>query len=71
MENHSYTDAQSALQLGKMAEKYDIFCFEEPTTPYPKITKYMSDKLNIPIATGERIYSRWQYANILKIVQYR
>ena len=62
MENHSYTDAQSALQLGKMAEKYDIFCFEEPTTPYPKITKYMSDKLNIPIATGERIYSRWQYA---------
>ncbi|MHD0317613.1 mandelate racemase/muconate lactonizing enzyme family protein [Fusobacterium sp. THCT1E2] len=62
MENHSYTDAQSALQLGRMAEKYDIFCFEEPTTPYPKITKYMSDKLNIPIATGERIYSRWQYA---------
>lgn len=62
IENHSYTDAQSALQLGKMAEKYDIFCFEEPTTPYPKITKYMSDKLNIPIATGERIYSRWQYA---------
>ena len=62
LENHSYTDAQSALQLGKMAEKYDIFCFEEPTTPYPKITKYMSDKLNIPIATGERIYSRWQYA---------
>ena len=62
MENHSYTDAQSALQLGKMAEKYDIFCFEEPTTPYPKITKYMSDKINIPIATGERIYSRWQYA---------
>lgn len=62
MENHSYTDAQSALQLGRMAEKYDIFCFEEPTTPYPKITKYMSDKLNIPIATGERIYSRRQYA---------
>lgn len=62
IENHSYTDAQSALQLGKMAEKYDIFCFEEPTTPYPKITKYMSDKLSIPIATGERIYSRWQYA---------
>lgn len=62
MENHSYTDAQSALQLGRMAEKYDIFCFEEPTTPYPKITKYVSDKLNIPIATGERIYSRWQYA---------
>ena len=62
MENHSYTDAQSALQLGRMAEKYDIFCFEEPTTPYPKITKYMSDKLNIPIAIGERIYSRCQYA---------
>ncbi|MEA4890987.1 MAG: mandelate racemase/muconate lactonizing enzyme family protein [Peptococcaceae bacterium] len=62
IENHSYTDAQSSIQIAKIAEKYDIFCFEEPTTPYPKITKYVGEKINIPIATGERIYSRWQYA---------
>ena len=62
IENHSYTDAESSIQIAKMIEKYRIFCFEEPTTPYPKITKYVCDKINIPIATGERIYSRWQYA---------
>lgn len=62
IENHSYTDAQSAIQIAKLAEKYDIFCFEEPTTPYPKITKYVSENINMPLASGERIYSRWQYA---------
>lgn len=74
IENHSYTDAQSGIQIARLAEKYDIFCFEEPTTPYPKITKYMSEKINIPIATGERIYSRWQYAqyfeeNAIQMIQ--
>jgi len=74
IENHSYTDAESGIQIAKIAEKYDIFCFEEPTTPYPKITKYVCDKINIPIATGERIYSRWQYApyfeqNCIQMIQ--
>lgn len=67
IENHSYTDAQSAIQIAKLAEKYDIFCFEEPTTPYPKITKYVSDKINMPLASGERIYSRWQYAEYFEL----
>jgi L-alanine-DL-glutamate epimerase-like enolase superfamily enzyme len=39
-----------------------VFYFEEPSTPYPKATKYICDKLEMPIASGERIYSRWQYA---------
>jgi L-alanine-DL-glutamate epimerase-like enolase superfamily enzyme len=62
MENHSYPDAQSAIQLGKAVEKYNIFYFEEPNTPTPKLTKFIHDNVNIPIASGERIYSRWQYA---------
>lgn len=62
MENHSFLDAQSAIQIGRRMEKYNIFCFEEPNTPTPKTTKYISQKMNIPIASGERIYSRWQYA---------
>ena len=62
MENHSYIDAQGAVQLGRMAKKYNLFCFEEPCTPTPKMNKYVCDKLNMPIAQGERIYTRWQYA---------
>jgi L-alanine-DL-glutamate epimerase-like enolase superfamily enzyme len=38
IECHSFTDAQSAIQIGRRVEKYNIFCYEEPTTPTPKIT---------------------------------
>lgn len=62
MENHSFLDAQSAVQLGRVVQKYNIFYFEEPNTPNPKTAKYICDKLQMPIASGERIYSRWQYA---------
>ncbi len=61
MEMHSHTDALSSVQIGKRVEKYNIFYFEEPNTPTPKLTKQIHDQLNIPIALGERVYTRWQY----------
>lgn len=62
IEAHSVTDAQAAIQIGKRAEKYNIFAYEEPTTPTPKITKLVAENVKIPIASGERIYTRWGYA---------
>ena len=62
VENHSNLDANSAVQFGRAIEKYNIFYFEEANTPSPKTAKYICDKLAFPIASGERIYSRWQYA---------
>ena len=62
MENQSRPDAQSAVQLGRAVQKYNIFYFEEPNTPNPKTAKFISSKLSMPIAHGERVYSRWQYA---------
>jgi L-alanine-DL-glutamate epimerase-like enolase superfamily enzyme len=62
MENHSFPDALSAVQLGQRVRKYNIFCFEEPNTPTPKMAKYIGDKVDMPVAHGERVYSRWQYA---------
>lgn len=62
MENHSFPDANAAVQLGRIVQKYGIFYFEEPNTPTPKTAKYICDKLEMPIAHGERLYSRWQYA---------
>lgn len=62
MENHSFLDAQSAIQIGRSVEKYNIFCYEEPNTPSPKTAIRIANKLNIPIASGERIYTRWEYA---------
>jgi L-alanine-DL-glutamate epimerase-like enolase superfamily enzyme len=62
IEAHSFTDAQAAIQIGRRAEKYNIFVYEEPTTPDPKITKLVAENVNIPLASGERIYTRWGYA---------
>ncbi len=62
MENHSFLDAQTAVQIGNVVKKYNIFYYEEPTTPTPRLSKFVGDKTGLPIASGERIYSRWQYA---------
>lgn len=74
VENHSRPDAQSAIQIGRAIQKYNIFYFEEPNTPTPKMNKFICDKLEMPIAQGERIYTRWQYApyfenNSVQVIQ--
>ncbi|MDR1766285.1 MAG: mandelate racemase/muconate lactonizing enzyme family protein [Lachnospiraceae bacterium] len=61
IENHSKTDANGAVQIGKRLEQFNIFYYEEPTTPNPKTFRYIKDEVGIPLASGERIYSRWQY----------
>lgn len=61
IENHSNLDALSAVQFAQAVEKYNIFYFEEPNTPSVKTSKYICENTSIPIANGERIYSRWQF----------
>ena len=58
LENHCYTDAQSASQYGKMAAKYGILYFEEPTTPQEDVLCFVHRETGLPVASGERIYSR-------------
>lgn len=67
IENHSYPDAQSAIQIGKMMKKYGVYYFEEPTTPTPEMTRFVHEETKLPIATGERVFTRWQYAAYFKI----
>ena len=66
IENHSFTDSQSAAQLGNLVKKYNIFYFEEPSTPTPQLSKFVHDETGLPIANGERIYTRWQYIEYFK-----
>ena len=61
MENHSNIDAQGAVQLANVVEKYNIIMFEEPCTPSPDVNKFVHDHITIPVSQGERIYTRWQY----------
>lgn len=66
MENHSYTDALGAVQLGKLVEKYNILALEEPNTPTSHTVEYITKHTDVPIANGERLFSRWQYAEHFK-----
>ena len=66
IENHSFTDSQSAAQLGNLVKKYNIFYFEEPSTPTPQLSKFVHDETGLPIANGERIYTRRQYIEYFK-----
>lgn len=63
VENHAETDTTSAIQLGLALEPYDVMYYEEVNTPLNSmLTKEVKNKVNIPLAGGERIYSRWGYA---------
>ena len=66
LENHAYTDAQSAVQMGNMAKKYGILYFEEPVAPHAELLRFVHQNTGIPVASGERIYSRWQFQKCLE-----
>ena len=62
IELHSLTDRNTAIQLGRELEKFRCFYYEEPTQPLnPRLFKQIGDNVKIPMATGERSYSRWGY----------
>jgi L-alanine-DL-glutamate epimerase-like enolase superfamily enzyme len=62
VEMNAFTDTTAAIQFGRMIEQLGIYYYEEPVMPLnPKQMKKVADSLNIPIATGERIYTRWGF----------
>ena len=62
IELHSLTDANSAVQLARAVEELGIYYYEEPTMPMNVGNmKEIAQRINIPVASGERIYTRWGY----------
>jgi L-alanine-DL-glutamate epimerase-like enolase superfamily enzyme len=67
IELHALTDVTTAIQLGRELEQYRIFYYEEPVHPLNHTSmKMVAERVNIPIASGERIYSRWGYRPFLE-----
>ena len=63
--NSGYT-VNSALKLGRIFEKYDVFWFEEPIPPdnmpgYHELTQ----KLDIPIAAGESEFTKYGFRELI------
>jgi len=67
IELHSLTDTNTAIQLARELEEYNCFYYEEPVHPLNVESMLeISRKIKIPVASGERIYSRWGYREFLE-----
>jgi L-alanine-DL-glutamate epimerase and related enzymes of enolase superfamily len=67
IELHALTDTTTAVQLGCELQKLNCFYYEEPTQPLnSNLFREISSKVNIPLATGERVYTRWGYRPFLE-----
>ena len=73
IEIHRRLTPTEAVQLGLGIEEFHPYFYEDPITPdnFDEMA-YVADKINIPIATGERYTSLWEFEMALSrcAVQY-
>jgi L-alanine-DL-glutamate epimerase-like enolase superfamily enzyme len=67
LELHSFLGAASGVQLGQAWEELGCFYYEEPT-PYNNAAahNHVARNVRIPMAAGERLYTRWGYRDYLE-----
>lgn len=64
---HGQLTPASAIRLARRIEKYDPLWFEEPTPPdMPEEMARVAKKTTIPIATGERLSTKYEFARVLR-----
>ena len=62
LELHSSPGVTSAIQLGRVLEEFDCMFFEEGVHYLnADLQKKLADNVDIPMAAGERLYTRWGY----------
>jgi galactonate dehydratase len=60
------TDA--IIRIGRKVEDQDIMFLEEPVDPFDvEALKKVSEQVHIPIAVGERVYTRYGFRRILEL----
>ncbi len=66
IEGHGRFDRPAAIRIGKALERFDCFWFEEPLEPRNvQALAHLAHELPMPVATGERLYSRHDYRELL------
>ena len=64
---HGQFTAAGAIRLAKRLEPYDPLWFEEPTPPEnPAEMARVARQTSIPIATGERLTTKYEFARVLE-----
>jgi galactonate dehydratase len=67
VEVHGRLTPSEAIRVGSALEPYRPFFFEEPVPPQNiDAMLKVSQSINIPLATGERIYTKWGFKDLLE-----
>lgn len=64
---HGQFSTSGAIRLARRLEEYDPLWFEEPTPPEnPREMARVAAQTTIPIATGERLTTKYEFARVLE-----
>jgi 2-dehydro-3-deoxyphosphogalactonate aldolase len=64
---HGQFTASGAIRLAKRLEPYEPLWFEEPTPPEkPEEMALVARGTSIPVATGERLTTKYEFARVLE-----
>jgi galactonate dehydratase len=67
VEAHAKFNMHSAGRILQMVEPYDVFFVEEPIPPEDvEAMAFLQSQTNVPIATGESLYSQYGFREILE-----
>ncbi len=68
IEGHGRFNVPTAIRIGHALKEYSILWFEEPIPPDDKAgLAWVRKKIDIPVSGGERLYSRYEYAEYLRL----
>jgi galactonate dehydratase len=66
VDGHGRLNPVNAVEMAKRIEPYGILFFEEPVLPeYPEAMAEVRRVARIPIATGERLFTRYPFRDLL------
>ena len=64
---HGQFTAAGARRMARALEPYDPLWFEEPVPPdMPEVMAEVARATSIPIATGERLTTKWEFARVIE-----
>jgi galactonate dehydratase len=68
IEGHGRFNVATAVRIGRALEDYDITWFEEPVPPENlDALAEVKSRIRIPVAAGERVFSRWDYQRFFRL----
>src|SRR5918993_3776153 len=65
---HGRLSPTAAIQMAEALDEFDIYFFEEPVLPEdPQALAEVAAAISIPVATGERLFTKWGFRDVLAL----